>query len=125
MGQCLALARTVRGFVVARTIGAHLPVRMQSASQPGELADIVQTLVESQAILASSFYIDLINMGLMQPQAAACRLRALSALAGSSLQRNPEVATQLRNRLLDYADGLSEVQSGDVRTKLRLIDGGR
>jgi hypothetical protein len=89
--------------------------------------EIVETLIEGQAILASSFYIDLVNLGLLKSDDAAARMRKIASLVGSPLHRFPAVAVKLQNRLNHYADALEkrdEQQRKKVPT-LRVLKGGR
>ncbi len=98
---------------------------MLSTRDGADLAALVDTLIEGQALLVSSLYIDLINLGLLESETAAGRLRALATLANSPLQRHPEAAAALARRMNDYADGLSRTEGGGHEARLRLILGGR
>lgn len=95
------------------------------SSEP--LPDVVETLIEGQAMLASSLYIELVNLGLIDKRAAADRLRALATLAASPLQQHPEVAAALAARIDRYAAGMEAAAAADAdpRTQLRVIEGGR
>jgi len=98
---------------------------MQQTAPGGELAALVETLIEGQALLVSSIYIDLINLGLIEPDTAAQRLQRLADVAMSPLQRHPEAAEKLAGRIRAYAEGLSRGAPGEVEVKLRLIAGGK
>lgn len=90
-----------------------------------DLTSLVETLIEGQALLVSSVYVDLINLGLIEPETAAARLRGIAELAKSPLQRHPQAAAALAARMHAYADGLGRGAGGDVESKFRLIVGGR
>lgn len=100
---------------------------MRRYGDPETLNDVVDTLIEGQALLASSIYVDLVNLGLLDPEAAACRLRSLGTLAASPLHRHPEVAAALGERIEDYAEGLRRSAEPKRRqpVSLQLIKGGR
>lgn len=94
-----------------------------SNSQPP--VAIVDTLIESQALLASSIYVELVNLGLIDRETAAARLRAFATVAASPLHAHPEIAEALGKRVRDYADGLAGAGAPEIAPRLRLIDGGR
>ena len=94
-----------------------------SDSQP-QVA-IIDTLIESQALLASSIYVELVNLGLIDRATAAARLRAFADVAASPLQAHPQVAAALGKRVRDYADGLARESAPALSPQLRLVDGGR
>lgn len=98
---------------------------MEQTPNRDELAALVETLIEGQALLVSSLYIDLINLGLIEPETAASRLRRLAEVAMSPLQRHPEAAEKLAERIRAYAEGLSRGTPGEFEVKLRLIAGGK
>ena len=95
---------------------------------PERLADIIDTLIEGQALLASSLYVELVNLGLVEPEGAARRLDALADLAASPLHRHPDIAAALGERIRDYAEGLARTPrpSGPrPEVRLRVVDGGK
>ncbi|MBO9623974.1 MAG: hypothetical protein J7500_14790 [Sphingomonas sp.] len=101
---------------------------MQGYGNTERLTEIIDTLIEGHALLASTIYIELINLGILKPDVAAQRLHALSDLAGSPLHRHPAVAKAMAERIRDYADGIAEApplalapKSGTI---FRVIDGG-
>jgi len=98
---------------------------MTQVASPEELAALIETLIEGQALLVSSVYIDIINLGLIEPQTAASRLEHLADVAMSPLQRHPETAEKLAARIRAYARGLERGAAGEVEVKLRLIAGGK
>lgn len=83
-----------------------------------ELNDVIDTLIEGQAMMASSIYIDLVNLGLIDSERAARRLHALADLAASPLHDCPQVATALASRIRSYAQGLEKVDKGQLRLRL-------
>ncbi|MDV3458358.1 hypothetical protein RZN05_15275 [Sphingomonas sp. HF-S4] len=97
---------------------------METPVQPKDLTEVVDTLIEAQALLASSIYIDLVNLGLIDADAAARRLHALGDIAASPLQRHPDVAAALGDRIRSYADGLARADRSDkARAQLRVVGG--
>ena len=96
-----------------------------STVRPEDLGEIVETLIEAQALLASSIYVDLINLGLLDANAAARRLHALGDIAASPLHRHPQVATALGDRIRGYAAGFDRTHRGGHPVQLRLVNGGK
>ncbi|NIJ21587.1 hypothetical protein FHS95_003290 [Sphingomonas naasensis] len=91
------------------------------------LGEVVDTLIEAQALLASSIYVDLVNLGLLDAGAAARRLHALSDIAASPLHRHPDVASALGERIRSYADGFDRAhrEGGHAPVQLRVVRGGK
>lgn len=93
-----------------------------------QLTEVIDTLIEGHALLASSIYIELINLGLLKSEVAVQRLHALGDLAGSPLHRHPIVASALAERIRDYADGIARSPAPGLKprsgTVLHVIDGG-
>ncbi len=100
---------------------------METPVHAEDLSEIVETLIEAQALLASSIYIDLVNLGLLETDAAARRLHALGDIAASPLQRHPAVAAALGERIREYAEGLDRAHRSGTRTgfKPKLLRGGK
>ncbi|WP_404334152.1 hypothetical protein AB2M62_12470 [Sphingomonas sp. MMS12-HWE2-04] len=98
---------------------------MADGSDSASTVAIIDTLIESQALLASSIYVELVNLGLIDRETAAARLRAFADLAASPLHAHPQVAEALGRRVRDYADGLAQATAAVITPHLRLIDGGR
>ncbi|ATY32883.1 hypothetical protein [Sphingomonas psychrotolerans] len=100
---------------------------METPVHSEDLAEIVETLIEAQALLASSIYVDLVNLGLLETDAAARRLHALGDIAASPLQRHPAVAAALGARIRDYAEGLDQAHRSGSRPRfqLKLVRGGK
>jgi len=98
---------------------------MKKPVSPEEFGDIIETMIETQALLTSSIYVDLVNFGLLDADAAARRLNGLGDLTASSLHRHPEVAAALSERLRGYADGFERAHRAGARVQLRLVNGGR
>lgn len=96
-----------------------------STVRPEDLGEIVETLIEAQALLASSIYVDLVNLGLLDADAAARRLHALGDIAASPLHRHPQVATALGDRIRGYAAGFDRAHRGGHPVQLRLVNGGK
>lgn len=94
---------------------------------PENLGEIVDTLIEAQALLASSIYVDLVNLGLLDADAAARRLHALGDIAASPLHRHPQVATALGDRIRGYADGFYRAHRSGAspQVQLRVVNGGK
>ena len=93
---------------------------------PEDLGEIVETLIEAQALLASSIYVDLVNLGLLDADAAARRLDALGDIAASPLHRHPQVAAALGDRIRGYARGFDRAHRGGGHpVQLRLVNGGK
>lgn len=91
------------------------------------LGEIVDTLIEAQALLASSIYVDLVNLGLLDAGAAARRLHALGDIAASPLHRHPHVATALGDRIRNYAEGFDRAHRDGAQgqVQLRVVRGGK
>ncbi|AQR74460.1 hypothetical protein [Sphingomonas sp. LM7] len=100
---------------------------METPVEPKDFAEIVDTLIEAQAMLASSIYVDLVNLGLIDADAAGRRLHALGDIAASPLQRHPEVAAALGNRIRSYAEGFERAgpDRARPRARLRIVNGGK
>lgn len=100
---------------------------MKEPVSPEDFGEIIETMIETQALLASSIYVDLVNFGLLEADAAAQRLHALGDLATSPLQRHPEVAAALGDRLRGYAEGFERAHRGGDRpqVQLRVVNGGK
>ncbi|TGX54729.1 hypothetical protein E5A73_04520 [Sphingomonas gei] len=100
---------------------------MDTSVHSEDLGEIVETLIEAQALLASSIYVDLVNLGLLDTDAAARRLHALGDIAASPLQRHPAVAEALGARIRDYAEGLERAHRSGSRPRfqLQLVQGGK
>jgi hypothetical protein len=100
---------------------------METPIAPQDLDEIVDTLIEAQALLASSIYVDLVNLGLLDADAAARRLHALGDIAASPLQRHPGIAAALGDRIRGYAHGFERAhRSGaEPQVKLRVVNGGK
>lgn len=93
---------------------------METPALPQPLGEVVDTLIEAQALLASSIYVDLVNLGLIDADAAARRLHALGDIAASPLQRHPQVAEALGNRIRGYAEGFDRAHRSGTRPKVQL-----
>lgn len=102
---------------------------MQGYGNVEQLTEVIDTLIEGHALIASSIYVELINIGLLKPEVAAERLLTLSNLAGSPLHRHPAVAAALARRIRDYADGIAQAPPTALKTRpamvLQVIEGGR
>jgi hypothetical protein len=100
---------------------------METPVHANDLSEIIDTLIEAQALLASSIYVDLVNLGLLESDAAARRLHALGEIAASPLQRHPEVAAALGARIRGYADGFERAHRNGGRPafQLQLVQGGK
>ena len=100
---------------------------METPVHSDDLAEIIETLIEAQALLASSIYVDLVNLGLLETDAAARRLHALGDIAASPLQRHPAVAAALGARIRDYAEGFDRANDSGSRPRfqLQLVQGGK
>ncbi|MDT8759268.1 hypothetical protein MZO42_11220 [Sphingomonas psychrotolerans] len=100
---------------------------METPVHSEDLGEIVETLIEAQALLASSIYVDLVNLGLLDTDAAARRLHALGDIAASPLQRHPAVAAALGARIRDYAQGFDRAHDSGSRPRfqLQLVKGGK
>jgi hypothetical protein len=100
---------------------------METPVHSEDLREIVETLIEAQALLASSIYVDLVNLGLLETATAAQRLHALGDIAASPLQRHPAVAAALGDRIRDYAEGFERADRSGSRPRfqLQLVQGGK
>jgi hypothetical protein len=100
---------------------------MKKPVSPEDFGEIIETMIETQALLVSSIYVDLVNSGLLEAGAAARRLHALGDLAASPLQQHPEVAATLGDRLRGYADGFERAHRSGAHPKvqLRVVNGGK
>lgn len=116
---------TGTGRLRGRIADVYRPA-MDDSLERNDMGEIVETLIEGQAILASSFYVDLVNLGLLKPDAAAARMRTIASLAGSPLHRFPAAATRLQSRLNHYADALARRDEPKKRKepRLRVLKGG-
>jgi hypothetical protein len=88
---------------------------------------VIETLIEAQALITSSIYVELVNLGLIESKAAALRLKTLGKLAASPVHRHPEIAAALGDRIISYAEGFERAHEAGERpqVKLQLIDAGR
>lgn len=100
---------------------------MKKPVSPEDFGDIIETMIDTQALLVSSIYVDLVNFGLLETDAAARRLQSLGNLTTTPHHRHPEVAAALGDRLRDYADGFERAhRSGDrPQVRLRVVNGGK
>lgn len=102
---------------------------MRETNKESELGALIETLLESQAMIASYFYIELINRGLIEQSEAAMRLRVLGEIVGDARQAHVKMSRDLRSKLVDYADaiahGNSPTPSRRAKPKFTLIRGGR
>lgn len=91
-----------------------------------DVEGVVETLIDAHALLVSSIFVELVNLGLLESDAAARRLNALADLAASPLQRHAEVAAALGERIQSYAKGFERAHAAGERpqVKLRLVSGG-
>lgn len=93
---------------------------METPVRPEDLSEVVDTLIEAQALLASSIYVDLVNLGLIDADAAARRLHALGDIAASPLQCHPDVAAALGDRIRGYAEGFERAHRSGARPRVQL-----
>ena len=103
---------------------------MSGRIHEAELGALVETLLESQAMMASFFYIEMINRGLIGRAEAAARLRVLGRLVGDERQTHRGPARDLASKLDDYANAIAAGQGGtaaDDRPKYRfsVVEGGK
>jgi hypothetical protein len=100
---------------------------MKTPVSPEDFGEVIETMIETQALLASSIYVDLVNFGLLEADAAARRLHALGDIAASPLQRHPEIAAALGDRLRGYAEGFERAHRSGAspRVQLRVVNGGK
>ena len=100
---------------------------MKKPVSPEDFGAIIETMIETQALLASSIYVDLVNSGLLDADAAAKRLHALGDLAASPLQQHSAVAASLGDRLRNYAEGFERAHRSGAhpRVQLRVVNGGK
>lgn len=102
---------------------------MRGTIKESELGTLIETLLESQAMVASFFYIEMINRGLIEQSEAATRLRVLGEIVGDARQAHVKMSRDLRSKLVDYADAIANgngpAPSGGAKPMLRLIQGGR
>lgn len=98
---------------------------MMEIPEDGRLDDIVETLIETQALITSSIYVELVNLGLLESKAAALRLKSLAKLAASPAHRRPDIAEALSNRIVSYADGFERAHAKGERpqVQLQLVEG--
>jgi len=88
---------------------------------------VIETLIEAQALITSSIYVELVNLGLIESKAAALRLKTLGKLAGNPVHRHPAVAAALGERISSYAEGFERAhEAGEQpQVKLHLVEGSR
>lgn len=102
---------------------------MRRTIKESELGTLVETLLESQAMIASYVYIEMINRGLMERCEAAGRLRVLGGVVGDARQMDAQISRDLASKLIDYADAIAggdePAPGGDAKPQFRLIEGGR
>lgn len=98
---------------------------MKTPVSPEDLGEVIETMIETQALLASSIYVDLVNLGLLDADAAGRRLHALGDIAASPLQRHPEIAAVLGERLRGYAEGFERAHRSGAKVQLRVVNGGK
>lgn len=100
---------------------------MKISEDPREMAEMIDTLVEANALLASSLFVELVNLGLLDAQSAARRMHALAEVAANPLHRHPELAAALGQRIRCYAEGFERAHAAGARpqVKLQLLDGGK
>jgi hypothetical protein len=102
---------------------------MRETIKESELGTLIETLLESQAMVASFFYIELINRGLIEQPEAATRLRLLGEIVGDARQADVKMSRDLGSKLVDYAEAIAHGNGPEPRRgakpMLRLIRGGR
>lgn len=102
---------------------------MRRTIKESELGTLIETLLESQAMIASYLYIEMINRGLIERSEAAARLRVLGGVVGDERQADAEISSDLASKLIDYADAIAgggePAPPAHAKSRLRLIEGGR
>lgn len=102
---------------------------MRETMKESELGTLIETLLESQAMIASYFYVEMINRGLLERSEAAARLRLLGKIVGDARQADEKMSRDLASKLIDYADAIAgggEPTPGrGPRPQFKLIEGGR